>query len=141
MESGQAGRGAESDEGTAGATDVVGAPDVVGAQGASVGTPAVKSTPPAGPPSEKHSVLKRWLPLALLVCGVVAAGFVYLKHRQAVLGGLKTGAEQVKEILTGAPRDPYAEAVSKVEEDRGEATGRKAEVEKAAHDRTRRSPL
>jgi hypothetical protein len=61
------------------------------------------------------------------VCGAVAAPFVYLKHRQAVIGGLKTGAEQVKDILTGAPpRDPYAEAVSKLEEDRGEPTGRKA---------------
>jgi hypothetical protein len=107
------------------------APDVIRAQGAPAGTPSVTSKPPAGPPSEKHSVLKRWLPLALLVCGAVAASFVYLKHRQAVLGGLKTGAEQVKEILTGAPPpDPYAEAVSKIEEDRGEPTGRKAaEVE------------
>jgi hypothetical protein len=61
------------------------------------------------------------------VCGVLAAPFVYLKHRQAVIGGIKTGAEQVKDILTGAPpRDPYAEAVSKLEEERGEPTGRKA---------------
>jgi hypothetical protein len=62
---------------------------------------------------------------------VLAAPFIYLKHRQTVLGGLKTGAEQVKEILTGEPPlDPYAEAVKKLEEDRGEPTGRKAaEVE------------
>lgn len=66
----------------------------------------------------------------LLVVGALAAPFVYLRHRQAVIGGIKTGAEQVKDILTGAPpRDPYAEAVSKLEEDRGEPTGRKAEVE------------
>lgn len=59
--------------------------------------------------------------------GVLAAPFIYLKHRQAVIGGIKTGAEQVKDILTGAPpRDPYAEAVLKLEEDRGEPTGRKA---------------
>jgi hypothetical protein len=83
--------------------------------------------PPAGPPSGKHSTLKRWLPLALLVCGALAAPFVYLRNRQAVIGGIKTGAEQVKDILTGAPPlDPYAEAVSKLEEDRGEPTGRKA---------------
>ncbi len=109
------------------------APDVTLAQGAEV-TPrplAVTNKPPAGPSSEKHSTLARWLPLALLVCGAIAAPLVYLKHRQAVIGGIKTGAEQVKDILSGAPpRDPYAEAVSKLEEDRGEPTGRKAaEVE------------
>ena len=128
MESEQAGRGAESNEGSTGAAE---AHDVTRAQGASTDTPPVTGKPPAGSSSEKHSVLKRWLPLALLVCGAVAAAFVYLKHRQAVLGGIKTGAEQVKEILTGAPPpDPYAEAVKQVEEDRGEPTGRKAaEVE------------
>jgi hypothetical protein len=91
---------------------------------------AVTNKPPAGPSSGKHSTLSRWLPLALLVCGALAAPFVYLQHRQAVLGRLKTGAEQVKDILTGAPPpDPYAEAVKKIEEDRGELTGRKAAVE------------
>lgn len=61
------------------------------------------------------------------MCVAVAAPLIYLKNRQVVIGGLKTGAEQVKDILTGAPpRDPYAEAVSKLEEDRGEPTGRKA---------------
>jgi len=64
------------------------------------------------------------------VCGVLAAPFVYFRHRQAVIGGIKTGAEQVKDILTGAPpADPYAEAVLKLEEDRGEPAGRKAKVE------------
>lgn len=64
------------------------------------------------------------------MCVALAASFVYYRNRQAVIGGLKTGAEQVKEILTGAPpRDPYAEAVLKLEEDRGEAAGRKATVE------------
>jgi uncharacterized protein DUF5715 len=91
---------------------------------------AVTSTSPAASLSEKRSTLARWLPLALLVCAALAAPLVYLKQRQAVLGGIKTGAEQVKEILTGAPpADPYAEAVLKLEEDRGEPTGRKAEVE------------
>ena len=61
------------------------------------------------------------------MCGVLAAAFLYNRHRRALLGGLKTGAEQVKDILTGAPPpDPYAEAVSKLEGDRGEPTGRKA---------------
>ena len=126
MESEPAGRAAESNEDGAGA-----APEAPGAPPApSVAPPVenVTSGPPAAPPSpDGHSSLKRWLPLALLVCAALAAPFVYLKHRQAVIGGLKTGAEQVKDILTGAPpRDPYAEAVSKIEEDRGEPTGRKA---------------
>jgi hypothetical protein len=74
--------------------------------------------------------LKRWLPLAILLCGALAATLLYVKHRRELLGGLKTGAEQVKEILTGAPPlDPYAEAVSKVEAGRGEPAGRKATVE------------
>jgi hypothetical protein len=63
------------------------------------------------------------------VCGALAASVVYVRNRRELMGGLKTGAEQVKEILTRAPRDPYAEAVSKLEEDRGEPTGRKAKVE------------
>ncbi|HEX8190667.1 MAG TPA: DUF5715 family protein, partial [Pyrinomonadaceae bacterium] len=126
MESEQAGRGAESNEVTPGAA---GAPDVVRARGAGDAPRPHPETgkPPAGPSTDKHSTLKRWLPLALLVCGALAAPFVYLRHRQAVIGGIKTGAEQVKDILTGAPpADPYAEAVSKLEEDRGEPTGRKA---------------
>jgi hypothetical protein len=96
--------------------------------GASTSPPSVTTNkPPADSSFNKHSTLRRWLPLALLVCGALAAPFLYLKHRQAVLGSIKTGAEQVKDILTGAPPpDPYAEAVSKIEEDRGEPTGRKA---------------
>ena len=116
----------ESDEVTPGAAD---APDVLRAQSADDAPrpPAETGEPPAGPSSGRRSTLKRWLPLALLVCGALAAPFVYLKNRQAVIGGIKTGAEQVKDILTGAPpADPYAEAVSKLEEDRGEPTGRKA---------------
>jgi hypothetical protein len=63
------------------------------------------------------------------VCGALAAYFLYSRNKRDLLGGLKTGAEQVKDILTGAPpRDPYAEAVSKAEGDRGEPTGRKASV-------------
>ena len=125
MESEQAGRGAEPDEGAEGASA---GPDVVRAQGApAAAPPPVTNGPRPGPSREKHSALKRWLPLALLVCGALAAPLVYLKHRQAVIGGIKTGAEQVRDILTGEPpRDPYAEAVSKIEEDRGEPAGRKA---------------
>jgi uncharacterized membrane protein len=59
----------------------------------------------------------------------VAASLVYVnvRHRRELVSGLKTGAEQVKEILTRAPPpDPYAEAVLRAEADRGEPTGRKA---------------
>ncbi len=110
------------------------APDSARAQGVGppdTSPPHVSGKPPAASSPQKHSALTRWLPLAILVCGAVAAPFVYYKNRQAVIGGLKTGAEQVRDILTGAPPpDPYAEAVLKLEEDRGEPTGRKAgEVE------------
>lgn len=127
MESEQAGRGVESNEGIPGATH---APDVIRAQGGDRTTrpPVVTNKPPSGSLFDSRSTLIRWLPLALLVCGALAAPFVYLRNRQAVIGGIKTGAEQVKDILTSAPpRDPYAEAVSKLEEDRGEPTGRKAQ--------------
>ncbi|MFL6256621.1 MAG: DUF5715 family protein [Pyrinomonadaceae bacterium] len=128
MESEQAGRGVESNEVS---NEVAGgesdAPDDARAESISEQSPTVTSKPPADSSSGKHSTLARWLPLALLVCGALAAPFYYLKHRQAVIGRLKTGAEQVKDILTGGPpADPYAEAVSKIEEDRGEPTGRKA---------------
>ncbi|MDT5269667.1 MAG: hypothetical protein QOH49_1853 [Acidobacteriota bacterium] len=129
MESEQAGRGVESNEAAGGEAH---APD--DARPESTGVPAqptaVTSKPPAGSSSGKHSTLAQWLPLAILICGALAAPFLYLKHRQSLLGGIKTGAEQVKDILTGAPPpDPYAEAVLKIEEDRGEPAGRKAEVE------------
>lgn len=132
MESEQAGRGVESDEGGAGAPDAPDAPDAVRAQGADAAPrpPVVTGKPAPGSSPDQPTTLKRWLPLALLACGALVALFVYLKHRQAVIGGIKTGAEQVKDILTGAPpRDPYAEAVKHLEEDRGEAAGRKAQVE------------
>ena len=118
MKSEQAGRGGESNEAVTGATD---APGVTRTQNAGAGKP------PAGPPPKSPSALTRWLPLAILVAGAIAAPFVYQRNRQAVIGGIKTGAEQVKDILTGAPpRDPYADAVLKMEENRGEPTGRRA---------------
>lgn len=86
--------------------------------------------PPAATSPKKRPPLKRWLPLAILVCGALAASVLYVRHRRELLGRLQTGAEQVKEILTGAaPPDPYAEAVSKVEGDRGEPAGRRAKIE------------
>lgn len=117
MESEPAGRSSESDEGGESATHAPGLP---------ARTKVSDQTPSASSIS-RYPTLSRWLPLAILVCGAIAAPLVYLKHRQAVIGGLKTGAEQVREILTGEPPpDPYAEAVKKLEEERGEPTGRKA---------------
>ncbi|HEX7313910.1 MAG TPA: DUF5715 family protein [Pyrinomonadaceae bacterium] len=126
MKSEQAGSGGESNEDIPGASH---SPEVIRARGADGAprTPAVTSKPPAVPSSERRSNVLRWLPLALLVVVALAAPLVYFRNKRAVIGGIKTGAEQVKDILTGAPpRDPYAEAVSKLEEDRGEPTGRKA---------------
>ena len=126
MKSEQAGRDGESNEGIKDAAD---APEVIRPQGADgdPNAPPGTNKPPAGPSPKSSSALARWLPLAILVAGALAAPFVYQRHKQAVIGGIKTGAEQVKDILTGAPpRDPYADAVLKMEEDRGEPTGRKA---------------
>ncbi len=127
MESERAGRGGESDEVTSGAAQ---APDAAPSQSENGAprAPSLTKTQPAGSSPNTRPALTRLLPLALLVAVAVAAPLLYFRHRQAVIGGIKTGAEQVKDILTGAPpRDPYAEAVSKMEEDRGEPTGRKAQ--------------
>ena len=124
----RAGRGGEPDGDAA--RDAPAFPATpAGASGAH--TRHVAAVPPPAPPArKKQSPLKRWLPLAILFCGALAAYFIYSRNKRELLGGLKTGAEQVKDILTGAPpRDPYAEAVLTAEGDRGEPTGRKAAVE------------
>lgn len=85
---------------------------------------------PAPPRAKNNRLLTRWLLLALLLCAALAASLLYVRHRRELLGGIQTGAEQVRIILTGGPPpDPYAEAVSKVEADRGEEAGRRAKVE------------
>ncbi|HEY0170015.1 MAG TPA: DUF5715 family protein [Pyrinomonadaceae bacterium] len=123
----RAGRGGEPGRD---ATGDAPAPLVPPASTAGTHAPRGAEGKPQSPrPFNKTSTLKRWLPLAVLVCGALAAYFLYSRNKRDLLGGLKTGAEQVKDILTGAPpRDPYAEAVSKAEGDRGEPTGRKASV-------------
>lgn len=124
----RAGRGGETRRD---ATGDAPAPPAPHASTAGTHTPHVAAgQPPAPPAFKKQSPLKRWLPLVILFCGALAAYFVYSRNKRELLGGLKTGAEQVKDILTGAPpRDPYAEAVLTAEGDRGEPTGRKATVE------------
>src|SRR5947209_17020585 len=81
--------------------------------------------------SEKRS--RRTLTLVLLVVFAVAASCVlYIGYAKRFRGRLTEQVEKIKETITGRPQptpDPYAQAVSKVEEDRGEAVGRQAAVE------------
>src|SRR5829696_650893 len=69
----------------------------------------------AGRAPKGGAVTGRRVLLALLLLALLAAApLLYLRHRRALLGGLKAGADKAKEVLTGqpaAPRDPYAEAV------------------------------
>jgi hypothetical protein len=82
--------------------------------------------------SKKNVVLTRRVPLLILLCAALVASFLYLKHNSELLSRLKNGAEKARTVLTGKPTpppDPYAEAVTKVEGDRGELTGRNAKVD------------
>jgi Family of unknown function (DUF5715) len=66
--------------------------------------------------------------IAILSCTGAAAVLVYVWRG----GPLPKQVERVRDAIANKvarPPNPYAEAVSKIEEDRGEATGRKAEVE------------
>jgi hypothetical protein len=129
VDSEQAGRAGETGGGGL-ADERAPSPGPVGGSAPPADTPAAGPARAGGPPPPRGNVPKtRWLPFVIiLLCAAAAASFLYVRHRRGLLGGLKTGAEQVKDILTGAPpRDPYAEAVSKMEEDRGEPTGRKAQ--------------
>jgi hypothetical protein len=129
VESEQAGRNVESGAGVGKEPHAPAEPEAASA-GNPAPSPGGTDKPSAQSSFKKHPALKLWLLLALVVCAAVVALLYYDRQRRALLGSLKTGAEQVKEILTGAaPRDPYAEAVSKIEEDRGEPAGRKAAVE------------
>lgn len=69
-----------------------------------------------------------------MALGGVALGglFGYLLYRPDAARRLRRTAENVGAAITGQPTptpDPYAEAVKKMEEDRGEPTGRQAKVE------------
>jgi hypothetical protein len=82
--------------------------------------------------SSNNSLLTRWIPLTVLLCAALISSLLYLKRNSAFLSHLQTGAEKARSVLTGKPTpppDPYAEAVSKVEADRGEATGRSVKVD------------
>jgi hypothetical protein len=96
--------------------------------------PAVKSDAASAVKShaKNGSVLTRRLTLSVLVCAALVSLVVYLRQNPGLLGRLKSEADKAGKILTGRPApppNPYAEAVLKVEGDRGEDTGRKAQVE------------
>jgi hypothetical protein len=69
--------------------------------------------------------------IAALVGVALVATFFYLQYNPQSLSRLRKSAEEAGAILSGKPTptpDPYKQAVAKVEEDRGEAVGRKAEI-------------
>ena len=92
----------------------------------------VTPQPPARAAGEALRVRRRlWLILALF-CAGAAAGLFYIVRGGRLRASLSEQAGKVRDVITDTlarPPDPYAEAVLKVEEDRGEAVGRKAGVE------------
>lgn len=75
---------------------------------------------------------KRLAVILALFCAGTAACLVYLGYDARLRARLTKQAGRVGEAITEAvkrPTDPYADAVLKVEEDRGEEIGRKAKVE------------
>jgi hypothetical protein len=90
-----------------------------------------QSVPTDARPVRKNAfdARRRALLIALVLIAAITSTFIYLRHRRELLSGLKAGADKAREVLTGepaTPRDPYAEAVLRVEANRGEATGRAA---------------
>jgi hypothetical protein len=75
----------------------------------------------------------RWpAPALALLCVAVVAAAGYFGYNARLRGRLAERVEKVREAITGAPTptpDPYAQAVAKVLEDRGEAVGKQATVE------------
>jgi hypothetical protein len=91
-------------------------------------TPPVRVNRDLPPPRRFPS--RRLLIAALL--GVASGVFAYFLYNPDSLRRLKRSAENVGVAITGRPTptpDPYAEAVKKLEEDRGEPAGRQAKVE------------
>lgn len=106
-------------------------------------TPSAPATPetdktvaPLSPDDDAKVVrrrsARRWVVLSSLMLAALASASLYLWHDPGALGGLRREAEKAKAVITGKPTptpDPYAEALAKVEADRGEAEGRQAQVE------------
>jgi hypothetical protein len=82
--------------------------------------------------AESKSALTRRVTLSSLLCAALVSVFLFLWHKPEFLSRLKTGAERARTVITGQATptpDPYAEAVAKVEGDRGELTGRSVKVD------------
>ncbi|HEX3560065.1 MAG TPA: DUF5715 family protein [Pyrinomonadaceae bacterium] len=77
-------------------------------------------------------LLTRRAALVAVLLAALVSSFLYLRHNSAPLDSLKSGVQKAKAVLGVQPTptpDPYAEAVSQVEADRGEPVGRQAQVE------------
>lgn len=103
-------------------------------EGGAVESVVRETTTPPPPRVVKEAARgRRRLALILtLFCVGAAACLLYLVYNGRLRARLSEQAGKVRDVITGAsarPPDPYTEAVLKVEEDRGEAVGRKAEAE------------
>src|SRR5436305_1252580 len=70
--------------------------------------------------------------ILLALCVAAISGGLYLGYNAKFRGRFAERVAEVKNAISGRPAptpDPYAQAVAKVEEDRGEAVGRQAAVE------------
>ncbi|HST52932.1 MAG TPA: DUF5715 family protein [Pyrinomonadaceae bacterium] len=89
----------------------------------------------AGDDAAKAGKDKRRRALTLILaalCAAAISGGLYLGYDAKFRGRFAKRVAEVKSSISGRPTpapDPYAQAVSKVEEDRGEAVGRQATVE------------
>src|SRR5689334_22887239 len=89
-----------------------------------------RETPPPRVPTDSARGRRRLTLIIALASAAAVAGVSYLGYNARLRARLSEKASRVKEVITGQPAlDPYAEAVLKVEEDRGEEIGRKAKVE------------
>jgi hypothetical protein len=90
------------------------------------------TTPPPRVAKDAARGRRRLALILTLFCACAAAGLLYLGYNVRLRARLSEQAGRVRDVITGAsasPPDPYTTAVLKVEEDRGEAVGRKAEGE------------
>jgi hypothetical protein len=88
------------------------------------------TTPPPRVSKETARGRRRLTVILTLFCAAAAACLLYLVYNGRLRARLSEQAGRVTEAITGVrPPDPYTVAVLKVEEDRGEEIGRKADVE------------
>lgn len=90
------------------------------------------STPPPRAAEATVQGRRRLALVAAFLCAAAVAAAAYLGYDARLRARLSNQAGKVHEAITDViapPADPYAEAVLKVEEDRGEDIGRKARAE------------